>query len=130
MRRATRSQAGFTTIEAIVAMAIASLVLATLYRTVSYALRAASRVQVHETALVLARSQLAALGSDGRLQSGTFRGAYENGYTWKLTVTVLTSSRTDAEDALRPYWLVLESYDAQGVAILSLQTAKLAKEVQ
>lgn len=124
------SDAGFGIIEAIVALAIISFALPALYKAMAGAYKAEGRMKVHEAALVLARSQLDAVGSDGTIQPGTFSGTYENGLPWQLTVSALSDNGSTGPAKSRPYWIVLEAYDRGGVRLLRFQTAKLLREIQ
>ena len=120
---------GFALLEAIVAMAIASLALTTIYRTIGDGMRTASRVQTMQAAIVVARSHLDSLGSDGTLQSGASAGAYDNGMRWRLSIADLSTATGEAA-TLRPYWITLIASDRTGAALLTLETAKLAREAK
>ena len=120
--------AGFALVEAIVALAIVTLALAALYQGMGVAYRAVARVQLHEAALVQARSHLDSLGADGTMQAGPSSGTYDNGLPWRLSVSALTSKSGLADAGLRPYWVVLEALDRRGATIIKLETAKLARE--
>ena len=122
-------ETGFALLEAIVAMAIAAIGLATVFRTIGDGLRTASRVQEVQAAIVVARSHLDALGVDGMLASGLSTGVYENNLRWRLNVTDL-SSRAGADTRLRPYWITLVAFNRQGASILQLETAKVAREAK
>ena len=130
MTGARQTDAGFGLLEAIVALAIASLALTALYRSLGGAIRAAGRVQEHEAALVLARSHFDSLGSDGFLQVGTSAGAYANGLAWRLNVSTLSTKTSDTAATYRPYWLALEVFDRSRTSLLKLETAKVAREAQ
>ena len=120
---------GFALLEAIVAMAIASLALTAIYRTIGNGLRAASRVQTLQAAVVVARSHINSLGGDGTLLSGPSSGGYENGIRWYLDVTDL-SNRTVAPGTLRPYWIKLKAIDRSGVVLFELESARMAREAK
>jgi len=127
MSRASSAQSGFSLIEAVVALAIASFAFSTLYQTVGGAVRAAARVQVHEAALVLTRAHLDSLGADGILQVGDSDGTYSDGLRWRLSVTSLSSGALISADRQGPFWIVLETYDRSGVSLIRLETAKIAR---
>ncbi len=130
MPREQSPEAGFGLLEAIVALAIISLALPALYKAMSGAYRAESRLKIHEAALVLARSQLDMVGSNGTIQVGTFAGAYDNGLFWRMTVSPLSNKAGAGISSARPYWIVVEAYDRSGARLVSLQTAKLVRETQ
>ncbi len=127
MNRPHNSDAGFGLVEAIVALAIASLALTALYRSLSSAVRAAASVQEYAAAIVLARSHLDSLGSDDNLQPGATGGAYANGLPWRLNVTPLSNQLPDVGSPFRPYWLILNVLDRNRKPLLTLETAKVAR---
>lgn len=129
MPRDPSRESGFALLEVIVAVAIVAIALATIYRTIADAFRAASRVQAQQATVILARSQLDALGSDGQIAPGTSTGAYRNGIRWRLDVADL-SGKTVAVNAARPYWVTLVTLDASGRPMFKLETAKIAREAQ
>lgn len=128
MRKAASSDAGFGLIEAIVALAIASFALTALYQSIGSALHAAARVQVHDAALVYARSQLDTIGTDGRLQAGVSSGKYGNGLTWRMTVLNLATGPNASNNPSQPFWIALDVFDLDGVSLLNLSTAKVSSE--
>ncbi len=129
MKRVRSRESGFALLEAIVAMAIASLALTAIYRTIGNGLRAASRVQTLQAAVVVARSHLNSLGGDGTLISGTSSGAYDNGIRWRLNVAAL-SNRAGEPETLRPYWITLKAIDPSGALLLELESARMAREAK
>ena len=128
MTQPTSGEDGFTLFEAIIAVAIAALALAALYRSVGVSVRATAAVRTKQAALALVRSQLDAVGSDGVLQSGTSTGHYPNGLGWRQTVLAL--SRPTTVIPVQSYWVVVEGLDRQGRPIVRLETAKMAREAQ
>jgi type II secretory pathway pseudopilin PulG len=130
MRRPATTESGFGLVEAIVALAIVSLALTTLYRALSSAVHTAARVQVHDAALVLARTHLDSLGSDGTMQVGSVTGTYVNGLPWRLEVSALSTRSSGTQAAHRPFWVILEVFDRSGITLLKLETAKLARGAQ
>jgi general secretion pathway protein I len=134
MQRLRSGETGFALLEVIVAMTIASVALAVIYRTVGEGLRAASRVQTLEAAVVAARSHLDGLAANGILTPGTTTGAFDHGIRWRQTIADLStqssSNQSAAPGALRPYWITLVAVDASGAPLLQLETAKLAREPQ
>jgi type II secretory pathway pseudopilin PulG len=127
--RSGRPDAGFALFEAIIALALASIALSAIYRTVGDSARATNRVRTKQASVALARSHLDSLGSDGTIQNGTTSGTYENGIRWRLTVTPL-SSRPDIGPTQKPHWVALECFDTAGVSLLKLETAKIAREAK
>lgn len=129
MKRTNIDQAGFALLEVIVAMAIASFALAVIYRTIGDGLRNAARVQLLQSTVIAARSQLDAVASDGLVAPGRSEGRYQNGIRWQMNIADLSSQPKDATK-LRPYWIALEALDVSGRQLLRLESAKLAREVQ
>jgi type II secretory pathway component PulJ len=119
---------GFALFEAIVAIALASLALAAVYRTVGDAVRASATVRENQSALALARTQLNAIAADGTIRSGQSHGTYAGGLRWRLSVATL--SERPIPDSVQPFWVVLESLDHNDKLIVRLETAKLAQEVR
>ncbi len=87
-------------------------------------------MQVHDAALVLARTHLDSLGSDGTMQVGSVTGTYVNGLPWRLEVSALSTGSSGTEAAYRPFWVILEVFDRSGITLLKLETAKLARGAQ
>lgn len=127
MNRARSRDTGFALLEVIVAMAIASIALATIYRTIGDGLRAASRVKTMQTAVVAARTHLDALGGEGVLRAGTTAGRYDNDIRWRLTIADLSGQRAEANSP-RPYWIALVAMDRSGAPLFNLETARIARE--
>lgn len=122
------AERGFTVLEAILALAIASLVLTALYRAEAEAFHAARRIELQQAALPRARTQLDRLAGDGWIAAGTFHGAYDNGLRWRLVVSPLVEAG-DEPALARPYWVTLTTYDPWGRVVIRLDTAKLARQV-
>lgn len=129
MKQIPHRDSGFTLLETVVAMAIAAIGLATVFRTISDGLRTASRVQSVQAAVVVARSHLDGVGADGTLTSGLSTGSYDNGLRWRLDVVDLSTQTGDSAQP-RPYWITLVALDRRGVSILQLETAKVAREAR
>lgn len=127
MRRVGQSEAGFSTIEVIVALAVATIALASAYRVIADGMRTAARTAALQSTIVLARSELDAVGRDGRVRSGTSRGAWRDGATWRIDVTDL-SQRPPVGNPPRPYWIRLVAFDRSGQPMLQLDTARVARE--
>jgi general secretion pathway protein I len=81
-------QRGFTLLEAVVAFAIASLALVALFRATSDGLGGAEAAGNSIEATRRAQSILAAVGVTEKLQPGEQSGALENGFDWRVVVTL------------------------------------------
>lgn len=123
------NQSGFTVLEAVVAVAIASLVLTALYSAEMGAYRAARRVKLQQAVLPRAQTHLDRLASDGRIGEGSSSGVYDNGMRWTLSVRALAKG-DGTPTALLPFWVTLTTYDSRGKLLLQLDTAKMARSVK
>ena len=89
---ATNSEAGFTVIEAIVAMVIFSLTFFTLYSGMSGTWRALQVSNSAATALEITKAKLAAAGIEVPLQDGQHFEGEEKGISWRVDVQRYESS--------------------------------------
>ena len=81
-----RREAGFTLLEVVVALAIASLALVGLFQAGSGGMFAADTAAHAEEAVERAQSHLAAVGRNVALVVGEFAGDDGGGYRWRLRV--------------------------------------------
>jgi general secretion pathway protein I len=88
-RRRPRPAAGFTLLEVIVALAIAGLAFAALFRAGGTGLFAVDTAGRLEEAVARAQSHLAAVGRDAALLQGDANGDDGDGYHWWLHVRPL-----------------------------------------
>lgn len=123
------SQCGFTVLEAVVAVAIASLVLTALLSAEMGAYRAARRIKLQQAALPRAQTHLDHVASDGKIEEGSSSGVYDNGMRWTLSVRALAKG-DGAAAALLPFWVTLATYDSWGKPLLQLDTAKMARSAK
>jgi prepilin-type N-terminal cleavage/methylation domain-containing protein len=79
-------ESGFTLVEVLVAFAILSIVLLTLFSGVSTALRGDRRAEFTRSALRLATAELETAGIGNTLTPGVTNGRFENGMEWRLSV--------------------------------------------
>jgi general secretion pathway protein I len=91
-----RRPAGFTLLEVVVALFIAGLALAVLFRAGSAGLYATDTAQKAQEALERAQSHLAAIGRDVALVAGVSEGKDGGGFRWRLSVQPLASRQTAA----------------------------------
>ena len=137
-----KAEAGFSLVEVIVALAIVALGLAAFSRAISGSYRAAQRTKLQEIAISHAQSHLDLLGVDEPLAGGQTAGKYSDNMPWRLTIAALTSGNRNRDDPdadpaqsrpaeqgdnARPFWVVLETFDLQGVALVKLETAKVIR---
>jgi prepilin-type N-terminal cleavage/methylation domain-containing protein len=97
------SESGFTLIEVLVAFAILSIVLLTLFSGLSTALRGDRGAEFTRSALHLAKAELETAGVGSPLTPGVTNGRFENGMEWKLSVRPYASAY--ANNATPAYWV-------------------------
>lgn len=77
---------GFTLLEVIIALVIASFTLVAAFEAFSTGLMGTVNAGRHTTAVVLAEARLAALGPVEPVRAGTSTGRFADGYDWSMTV--------------------------------------------
>jgi hypothetical protein len=105
MRHRVKAKGGFALLETLVAFAILAMAMGQLLMAVGGGARNDSRADFLLRASRLGRSQLAALGVEGRMEQGESSGRYDDGLYWRLSVApdrVLKSPQ--AESVLASYW--------------------------
>jgi prepilin-type N-terminal cleavage/methylation domain-containing protein len=94
-------QAGFTLVEVLVAFAILSMVLLTLFSGLSTALFGDRRAEFTRIALRLAKAELDTAGVATHLTPGETIGRFENGMEWRMSVQPYAF----ASNATPAYWV-------------------------
>lgn len=119
------AQAGFTLLEAMVALLLLALVLAPAYSLLSGGGRAARAVDRRAQALAVAEAQLAALSAERRLVPGTYPGE-GGGYRWTVSVAPRTDGPFDGAAArgMAAYRVTIDVSDRDG-PILDLSSTRL-----
>jgi general secretion pathway protein I len=97
-----RSDAGFTLLEVVVAVAIAALAMVGLFEAGSGGIFAVDTAARAEEALERARSHLAAVGRDAALVQGDLSGDDGGGYRWQLSVQPVAQRQGVAADGITP----------------------------
>jgi general secretion pathway protein I len=87
------AERGFTLLEVIVALAIASFAFAGLFRAGGSGLFAVDTATRTEEAVERAQSHLAAVGKDAALLEGDFDGDDGGGYRWRLRVRPMATEQ-------------------------------------
>lgn len=125
MRAHFRSDAGFTLLEVIVALAIVSLALTAFTLSQRDAYRAEARLRNYDATLGVARSQLDRVVASDGLKAGEYTGSYDPQTFWRMTVSALPDPRSNTEQARgEAFWIELVVSNRQGQTIFKLQTAK------
>lgn len=120
-----RQQAGFTLLEAMVALVLLALVMVPAYQLLSAGSRAAGHVDRQAMALAIAEAQMAALGVETRLVPGSYPGT-SGGYSWVLTVDPRRDGPFDGASArgMAAYRVTVAVADATG-PVLDLSSTRL-----
>lgn len=84
---------GFTLIEVLVALAIASFSLTTLLHALGTSARQTEISREYSTATYLAESGLARIGRDLPLEAGLQQGQFDETYAWRANITDAVSTR-------------------------------------
>lgn len=95
--------AGFTLIEAVVALAVLALSLTVLVPVFGEVIERSSRATAQATAASLASSLTARLGTDLPLVEGKTSGAFGNGYGWELEIAAYGGAEDRAAWPVAPY---------------------------
>jgi general secretion pathway protein I len=96
------TEAGFTLLEVMVAVAIAGLALVGMFQAGSGGLFAVDTAARAEEALQRAQSHLAAVGRDAALVQGDSSGSDGGGYRWRLQVEPQAQRQGVAADGITP----------------------------
>lgn len=120
-----RRQAGFTLLEAMVALILLALVLVPAYRLLTAGSRAAGAVDRHAMAQAIAEAQLDALSAESRLVPGAYPGN-AGGYHWVLSVEPRRDGPFDGAAArgMAAYRVTVTVADDAG-PVLDLTTTRL-----
>ncbi len=118
--------AGFSVMEALVALTVIAIGLTAFTKAVSSSYRTAARLKLSTAALASARSHLESVDRTGPLQDGITTGSYANDLPWRMTISALDSAPRPPATGARPFWVVVEAFDRRGVRLVKLETAKLS----
>jgi len=91
-----RQKGGFTLIEVLIALLIASLSLAVILQILRVGLRTKQTSQEYQIATLFAETKLASIGSEEKLQPGTIFGTFKDQFRWKVRVTPYRQQDTGA----------------------------------
>jgi general secretion pathway protein I len=102
---------GFTLLEVVVAVAIASLALVGLFHAASGGLFSVDTAASAEEALQRAQSHLAAIGRDAALVTGDWSGDDGGGYSWRILVQPVAQRQGVGLDGVTPQTTALYSVE-------------------
>jgi general secretion pathway protein I len=113
-------EAGFTLVEVLVAFAILSIVLLTLFSGLSAALLGDSRAEFTRIALTMAKTKLETAGIGIPLTPGVTTGRFENGMDWRQSVRPYVLPSPNATPA---YWVEIMIRPPSGLSASSFASA-------
>ena len=127
------SDAGFTLVESLVALAIFVAVISALYQGLSVGWRGLRRADAEDMALALAQNKLATAGVETPLVASTQSGAAGDGMLWQADIrpyaTALPAAQTPQD--LQGFWVTVTVRWKEGPRrreqTLQLQTIKLRR---
>jgi general secretion pathway protein I len=124
-------QAGFTLLEVIVALAVLSISLTLILRTLSGGFHHQQRAATLANATALAQSLLARIGGDLPLNVGRQTGSLPNGSPWEIQVILYGDGADRQAWSVAAYSVTVRVFERQGAEreVFALTTLRLgAKE--
>ena len=128
-----RRDAGFTLLEVIVALALATASVASLYQIYTRGWRGVRLAGSDSAALEVAKNQLASAGLESPLAAGTTSGLSPEGVSWTSEIRAYVPPGDGGSEAALPlaYWVNVKVVWREGPArpqrSLELQTIKLKR---
>ena len=109
-KKRTRSQAGFTLLEVLLAVVIMGVSLTTILLQFQTALHAGSISQEKTNAVIYAKEKLESLKIEDELSESSQSGTFENGYEWETEVSLHEYEEEDPEEDISYEDLRHETY--------------------
>ncbi len=109
-KKRTRSQAGFTLLEVLLAVVIMGVSLTTILLQFQTALHAGSISQERTNAVIYAKEKLESLKIEVELSESSQSGTFENGYEWETEVSLYEYEEEDQEEDISYEDLRHETY--------------------
>jgi general secretion pathway protein I len=126
---AIHRHAGFTLIEAVVALAILALTLGVVYESFGWSLRRTAGVEKRETAWLAAQSVLATIRGRPVLQIGSERGEVPGGLEWEAHIA-RHDAAIDPHSPIQPFEVTIEvswgADEARRITLRSIETGRVA----
>src|SRR5512144_1900726 len=94
-------ESGFTLFEVLVAFAVLAIMIVPILQVFGGGLGTTATARAYSTAVLLARSKLAEVGSEENLEEGETTGAFE-GYQWRRTISRSELTMAEAEERDQP----------------------------
>jgi prepilin-type N-terminal cleavage/methylation domain-containing protein len=125
-----REDDGFSLVEAIVALAILALVITSALEVLGSGGIRQRMDEQRATALAHAQSELAVINVRGLVQAGMTAGAFDDGYSWRLSAIPLEMA-PDVGQALVPHAITIEVGKSEDYRhAVRLRTVVLARHEQ
>ena len=104
-----KADAGFTLVEALVAMAVFTLVISALYQGLSGGWRGLRRADASELALGVAEARLASAGIETPLEASTQSGVTPDGVAWTTEISpyIPPGGQTAPPSPIVGYWVAV-----------------------
>ena len=109
-KKRTRSQAGFTLLEVLLAVVIMGVSLTTILLQFQTALHAGSISQEKTNAVIYAKEKLESLKIEDEFSEASQSGTFENGYEWETEVSLYEYEEEDQEEDISYEDLRHETY--------------------
>ena len=109
-KKRTRSEAGFTLLEVLLAVMILGVSLTTILLQFQTALHAGSISQERTNAVIYAKEKLESLKIEDELSESSQSGTFENGYEWETEVSLYEYEEEDQEEDISYEDLRHETY--------------------
>jgi general secretion pathway protein I len=109
-KKRTRSEAGFTLLEVLLAVVILGVSLTTILLQFQTALRAGSISQERTNAVIYAKEKLESLKIEDELSESSQSGVLESGYEWETEVSLYEYEEEDPEEDISYEDLRHETY--------------------
>jgi general secretion pathway protein I len=119
------SEAGFTLVEVIAALAILALSLGGIFGVLSDGLRRTGQAEATAQASALAQSLLARVGTELPVRPGTTSGDFSNGYRWRLEIASFGDGVDSRAWAVAAYTVSAEVTGVDGNPQVRLSTLRL-----
>ena len=128
LRRTSSNGAGFTLLETLVALAVLSLTLAVLLPIFSNAFKNEDRLIDERTAIALAETKIAGLGTDSSLIDGITEGKFDNGFGWKLDIASYQASDAGTQRYIKRETLTVRWPKPDGTHSLVVSTLRFGRK--
>ena len=116
---------GFTLLEVLVALAILGIVLGALLPVFTGAIGRQKSLAEMRSAIALAESGLASVGTELPLNDGVTEGAFSNGFGWRLEIAPFSTNAPDTQLSMKLATLTVSWPKPNGEHSLTLKALRL-----